>query len=117
MNDFNRWLQNELNDRGWSQGDAARKGGFSESMLSKVLNGYTPPGIKFCRGIAKAFDVPVEEVQRRAGLLPSFTELPDAAKSWGGRLTALSVEVQDLTIDAMEAALRVAEGRATSTRG
>lgn len=117
MNDFNRWLQDELNKRGWSQGDAARKGGFSESMFSKVLNESSRPGPKFCRGIAKAFNLSYEEVQRRAGLLPPYTELPDAAKSWGGRLTALSVEVQDLTIDAMEAALRVAEGRATSTRG
>jgi hypothetical protein len=40
-------------------------------MFSKVIGGFNKPGPRFCRGVAKAFGIPAEEVFRLAGLLPT----------------------------------------------
>lgn len=71
MEDFASWLNQELERRGWSRSEAARRGGFSPSMIDKVVNGYARPGLDFCRGISRAFGMPLEEVFRRAGILPA----------------------------------------------
>jgi transcriptional regulator with XRE-family HTH domain len=66
--DFSVWLNQELEARGWSRSEAARRGNVSASMFDKVINGQAKPGINFCRGVAKAFNLPVIEVFRRAGI-------------------------------------------------
>jgi transcriptional regulator with XRE-family HTH domain len=70
METFAEWLQSELDERGWSRLEAAKRGKISASIFDKVINGYSQPGLKFCVGIARAFNVPAETVLRRAGLLP-----------------------------------------------
>lgn len=70
MEPFAQWIDTELSRRGWSRNEAARRGGISDSMFSKVINGYANPGIDFCRGVARAFGLPLEEVFRLAGILP-----------------------------------------------
>jgi len=65
---FVKWLNAMLEDRGWSQSEAARRGKFSASMIQQVLSGTTNPGSSFCKGIARAFGIPEEEVFRRAGM-------------------------------------------------
>jgi transcriptional regulator with XRE-family HTH domain len=59
---FAEWITSELNRHGWSRREAARRGGFSASILDKVINGYSKPGIKFLQGLAKAFDISLTEV-------------------------------------------------------
>ena len=66
--DFSVWLNQELETRGWSRSEAARRGNVSASMFDKVINGQAKPGINFCRGVARAFNLPVIEVFRRAGI-------------------------------------------------
>ncbi len=66
--DFSVWLNQELETRGWSRSEAARRGNVSASMFDKVINGQAKPGIDFCRGVAKAFNLPVIEVFRKAGI-------------------------------------------------
>lgn len=67
---FTFWLEAQLRERGWSQSEAARRGGFSASMIQQVLSGTTNPGLDFCRGISRAFKLPLEDVFRFAGILP-----------------------------------------------
>jgi len=59
---FSEWITSELNRHGWSRREAARRGGFSPSILDKVINGYSNPGIKFLRGISVAFKIPLATV-------------------------------------------------------
>lgn len=68
---FAQWLDQELLNRGWSQSEAARRGGFSSSTLDKVIGGYSRPGLVLCRGLSRAFGVSQDEVFRLAGLLPN----------------------------------------------
>lgn len=52
------WINQQLNDRGWSRSEAARRGGISSSMIDKVIGGFAQPGLDFCKGISRAFNVP-----------------------------------------------------------
>jgi transcriptional regulator with XRE-family HTH domain len=55
--DFSEWIVSELERRGWSRSEAARRGDISPSMFDKVINGHSKPGLKFIEGIAKAFSI------------------------------------------------------------
>ena len=59
---FSEWIVAELDHRGWSRSEAARRGGISPSMFDKVINGYAKPGIRFIEGLAKAFGISKHEV-------------------------------------------------------
>lgn len=74
MEAFVSWLNTELDRRGWPRSEAARRGRVSESMWSKVISGYAKPGLDFCRGVSLAFEVPLEDVFRHAGILDPKTQ-------------------------------------------
>lgn len=72
---FSEWVTKELEIRGWSRSEAARRGHISPSMFDKVINGYSKPGTKFLDGIARAFGIDPILVYRKAGLIPNGTEV------------------------------------------
>ncbi|MBN1887667.1 MAG: response regulator [Thermoflexales bacterium] len=76
---FLNWLNDELQERGWSMRELSRRMGFSVSTVSRVLNGEQNPSGDFCQGLADAFNVPVNRVLWQAGLLAvgDRTELID----------------------------------------
>ncbi len=76
MDDFGRWVTRQLQERGWTRSEAARRGGISPSMMDKVIGGFANPGLDFCRGLALAFNLPVETVLRQAGILSSKEQVP-----------------------------------------
>ena len=80
-------------------------------MINGIINGQTNPGLDFCRGIARAFNMPLEDVFRRAGILPELVELPDEAKDWGERLQYLTEDDRRAAVAMMDQVLRFAEDR------
>lgn len=68
---FGAWLDRELQARGWSQSEAARRGEMSSQMVNALVNGQANPGLDSCQGIARAFKIPLEDVFRFAGILPA----------------------------------------------
>jgi transcriptional regulator with XRE-family HTH domain len=80
MDAFVSWINAELNQRGWSRSEAARRGGFSPSTLDKVIGGFSGPGPTLCRGLARAFERPADEVFRLAGILPTQAKQPRPAR-------------------------------------
>jgi transcriptional regulator with XRE-family HTH domain len=60
--EFSEWIVMELEKRGWSRSEAARRGDISPSMFDKVINGHAKPGVRFIEGIAKAFKISAAEV-------------------------------------------------------
>lgn len=114
--DFGQWITNELQERGWSQSEAARRGGFSSAMISGVITGQVNPGLDFCRGLAQAFKMPVEEVFRRAGILPTVGELPEGWFELGARLMALSPDQRAAVLQGLLNFLKLAEPRPPVSR-
>jgi len=70
--DLTQWLSEEVDRRGWSYREIARRGGLSSGAISNVMTGNASPGWDLCLGLARALDVAPEEVFRKAGLLPAL---------------------------------------------
>lgn len=75
--DFVTWLNEELERRGWSQSELSRRAGVVASTVSMVLTSQKSPGVDFCLGLSRAFQITPEEVFRRAGLLPPLPAASD----------------------------------------
>lgn len=89
MNDFFTWLNNELDTRGWSNSELARRAGLAHSTVSMTLSGKNKVTWEFCAAIAAAFHIPPVTVFTRAGLLPpsqdpqTIQEIVDVARKLG----------------------------------
>lgn len=67
------WLTEELENRGWSIRELARRASTSHTTISQVLSLQREPTWEFCAQIAGALEIPPETVFRKAGLLPSVS--------------------------------------------
>lgn len=72
---FNDWLLERLKENGWSQADLARHSGLTRGAISNYVNGRVPDEVAL-RKIAKAFNIPPENIFRVAGVLPQTTDDP-----------------------------------------
>jgi len=70
VSDFVTWLTTEIDKRGWTNNEFARRAGVTSPTISLVISEKRGPGPEFCLGAAKALKIPPEEVFRRAGILP-----------------------------------------------
>jgi transcriptional regulator with XRE-family HTH domain len=67
---FSEWLDTELNNRGWTRAELARRAGVHQSTISMAYSGQRNVGPDLAESIARAFGIQPEEVFRVAGLLP-----------------------------------------------
>lgn len=69
---LNEWIKRMLQEKGWSIRELSRRAEMGHSTISNVLSGRHEPGDKFYRGIAKAFDLTADAVERldRDGVQP-----------------------------------------------
>lgn len=72
MNNLAVFITTELEQRGWSMRELGRRAGVSHAQISYVVSGSAKPGADFCLAIARAFQVPPEQVLRLGGLLPAL---------------------------------------------
>lgn len=86
-NTLSTFLNEALNKRGWSQRELARRAHLSPTSISEVMAGKRGPGKRFCQAVAKALQVPAEEIFQAAGIIDPppttvlFSELINLAKS------------------------------------
>jgi transcriptional regulator with XRE-family HTH domain len=64
------WLRVEREKRGWSQSDLGRATGLGRSLINKLENADQNTTLYNCINIARAFDMPPEDLMRIAGILP-----------------------------------------------
>lgn len=69
MSELSEWIVEQVNERGWTQNELARRAKVSSGHLSLVVTEKQQPGWEFCAKIAKALNKPPECVLRKAGLL------------------------------------------------
>lgn len=70
MNSFGNWIIQEIEERGWSQSELARRSHASRGSISNIVRGTRYPGPEMCNAIAKAFKYPPEYVFKKAGIIP-----------------------------------------------
>lgn len=90
MDKFKAWLQTEMDKRGLSQSELARRGEFNPASLSRVLSGTRQIGADMAVGIARALHVRPERVMYQAGLIPTLPleddlieEMDAILEGWG----------------------------------
>ena len=70
-NKFTDWLMLNMREREWSQSDLARASGLTRQAISYYLGDKSKsPDEIALRKLARAFQIPPEQVFRAAGLLP-----------------------------------------------
>lgn len=115
---FADWLQEKLNQRGWSQGDLWRQSKaygreVSRAQISHILNETRGAGPDTCINIAYALSISREEVFKARGwLLVTREEIippdtPPATAELIRELTALDSEAQKTVSEALLPALRL----------
>lgn len=67
---FADWLLQTILERDITQAELAKRSGLSEASISLVINGKRNAGADFCERVARVLNLPVDDVFRRAGLLP-----------------------------------------------
>jgi transcriptional regulator with XRE-family HTH domain len=94
MESFPTWLNNELEKRGWTQSEAARRGEVSQSMFAKVISGHANPGPDFLIGVSRAFGLTRREVFSRAGIIEPDSPNTSMVKEMQTLFAALSEDDQ-----------------------
>lgn len=82
------WIIEELERRGWSMRELARRSGLSQTHVSNVLNGVRNITFDFCAAIARPLGRHPVELFELAGLLPTKNKLKEAKVVYGESLPA-----------------------------
>ncbi|GAP11783.1 predicted transcriptional regulators [Bellilinea caldifistulae] len=92
---FSEWLLNQLNSRGWTQAELARRAGVSRTAISDVISDKHSAGFELCLAISRALNLPPETVFRAAGLLPPVSPAIALSEEVMYLLQKLPVEEQE----------------------
>lgn len=66
---FSAWLDEKLEEKGWTRAELSRRAGVSQSSLSMVYSGQRNIGPELASAIARAFDLPESTVFAAAELI------------------------------------------------
>lgn len=102
MQGFPVWLQGQLDERGWSKSEFARKAGIDTGTVSNVLNEVRRPGKAFCKRTAKALGVKESVILYHAGFIDRDPDDPSQ------RLSPIALEIIAMLEGKSEAAQRAA---------
>jgi transcriptional regulator with XRE-family HTH domain len=119
MTEIGEWLGQQLQERGWSSSELARRAGISQSSVSNVLTGKQVPGLEFCKGAAQALGMRTEELLSLAGHLPPLPAPVVEEREALRLLRGLSGPMRDVALSllrALDSSGPVAAGRGTAGR-
>jgi len=73
VENFQKWLNDELNKRGWSQADLARETNMARGSISLIMGQGRSLGLDSVVALSRAFGYSVDFILRRAGYLPAIS--------------------------------------------
>ena len=96
---FLDWLHAELDQRGWSYRETARRAGLSHGSLSQIANGRQP-GFAVCLALSRALGYPLTQVLWLAGYIerppghdPLLDELAHVAHPLPAKLKRTLIQI------------------------
>ena len=107
MNTLGQFLQKRIEERGWSNREAARQAGISSGAISTLLRGIKKPRPETLRALADALDIEELRLLYLAGMLNEIPtgELVKEAAYIARRITNLPPRYRQIAIDAVAAQL------------
>lgn len=95
MHDYRRFVQSELDARGWKQADLVHRSGLSRQVVSKILRDDREylgqmPDESTLRALATGFEVPVERVRTAAAR--ALARYDDAGEPLTADLSSVSID-------------------------
>lgn len=111
MENFGDWLLAQLETRGWSQSELARRAGLGNATLSRIISGLRRAGPDAALSIAETLGEPPEKVFRLAGLLPPWPggqETDAELQQIADRLVAIWLELHQLDPESAARLTRIA---------
>ena len=99
MDDFGVWLLDQINERGWTQAELARRAKVSRAAISLILSEGRRPGHEVSAAIARAFNIPPEQVFQAAGILEYKSPTTDQLDELMHLAVQLTDADRDLLID------------------
>jgi transcriptional regulator with XRE-family HTH domain len=100
------WLIKELEERGWSHRELARRAGLSQTTVSQVISQQRKPTWDFCAVVAKALGEPVDRVFVLAGLKRPLPPPVEEEHEALGILRGLSASVRGTAMTMLRALAR-----------
>ena len=95
MDAFGIWIVEQMEARGWRTGELARAMGANKVVVSRIIHGGRGIGMKTARAMAKAFDMPMQEIFQHSGILPpppKLTRLGDRVMTVVAGMTPSEIE-------------------------
>ena len=89
---FAQWLQDQLDQRKWKQVDLAKAAELDRAVIHNLLKSKRGPGETTIKAIAKALNLPPEEVYRVANFLPPIAQVTERDERINHRIKMLSDE-------------------------
>ena len=90
-NALSEWIHYESEARGWSLREIGRRSGLSAATISKLARGERNEiERKTWEGLARAFEMTVDEVMARAGMMPDRGDVLPELKAWSDKLRQFS---------------------------
>ena len=111
-NTFSEWLVKQIEIRGWSQSELARRANTTSTTVSRIIHHERLPGIEFCRGVARAFGMAEIEVLRVAGLADALPSVDEQGENLLAEFYQLSDADRKFIFDQMRGLRHVREEQA-----
>ena len=72
---FSEWLLEELERQDMTQAELSRRAGMSRGAISHMIIGRRKPETETCARIARALQLPLDLVMKKAGHLPATSQI------------------------------------------
>lgn len=108
-NQFAEWLQGQIDLRGWTQSELARRAGVTPPTINRILSQERLPGVDLCRGIARAFGISEIGVLRMAGLATDKPIVDEQGENLLVEFYRLSDEDRQFVLDQIRGLRRIRE--------
>lgn len=97
---FGNWLSSKLVEKRMKPADITRATGLDSGVLSNIINGKRQtPSVETLKLIAKALEIPLEEVYRAADVLPEKTTIDPVTEALLNIMVALDGDEKQDVLD------------------
>ncbi|MBE3038989.1 MAG: helix-turn-helix transcriptional regulator [Chloroflexi bacterium] len=99
---FMEWADFQAGKRGWNRSRLAKESGVTPSFVYLIAANKKRPGYRFLDGLAKAFELPYEEVLTAAGRHPPKKEVEEDVERATHSLAAMTRDERKQVTDFIE---------------